>query len=65
MLGDQDLTSLLDGECPDCGGTRFLQGPQGGLADNIECARCHSRFNFCPHCPMLPDGFAERITNAP
>lgn len=30
--------------CP-CGGTRFLEGPHGGLAINFCCAACGRRFN--------------------
>jgi hypothetical protein len=34
-----------DGSCPDCGCTIFRGGPRGGVSQNIECARCKSRFN--------------------
>ena len=31
--------------CPDCGGFIFRPGPRGGIAQNIECVGCGSRFN--------------------
>jgi hypothetical protein len=34
--------------CPDCGGKKFLEGPQGGLCTNIMCAKCRHRFNASP-----------------
>jgi len=34
-----------DESCPDCGCTIFRPGPCGGVSQNIECARCKSRFN--------------------
>jgi hypothetical protein len=36
---------LPAGCCDDCGGSRFLLGPRGGFARNIECTGCGSRFN--------------------
>jgi hypothetical protein len=33
-------------DCPDCGGFIFRPGPRAGLAQNIECAGCGSRFNI-------------------
>ena len=53
--------SLNAGQCPDCGGKKFLAGPEGGLTQNIKCAACGSEFNFCPPCYVMPIGFAERI----
>jgi len=43
--------------CPDCKGTSFLKGPEGGLSINIKCANldCGSKFNVCP------PWFIERI----
>jgi hypothetical protein len=32
--------------CPDCGGFTFRPGPRGGIAQNVECAGCGSRFNI-------------------
>lgn len=46
--------SLGNGKCPDCGSTEFLAGPRGGMCQNIECAKCGSRFNIGP-------GVADRI----
>lgn len=42
--------------CPDCMGTRFLEGPHGGLSVKITCARCGARFNVCEEM-----GSIERI----
>ena len=53
--------SLNAGHCPDCGGHQFLHGPQGGLTENIKCATCGAKFNFCPPCYVMPFGYAERI----
>ncbi len=41
--------------CPDCGGTKFLGGPRGGLAQNVMCANieCEARFNICG--PFTPE----------
>lgn len=33
-------------ECPDCGSTKFLEGPHGGLSVNVQCNGCGSTFNF-------------------
>jgi hypothetical protein len=43
--------------CPDCGSTKFLEGPQGGLAQNVACAQCGSRYNLA--FPFL----VERISD--
>jgi len=51
------LASLDKGECPDCHGTTFLEGPHGGLAVNIQCAQCKSKFNIVPGV----QGMHERI----
>lgn len=41
--------------CPDCKTKgQWLVGPCGGIAQNIMCGNCHSRFNITPFC-------AERI----
>ena len=42
-----------EGKCPDCGGRRFLKGPQGGLSVNIKCSRCGSKFNICPEAKFI------------
>jgi hypothetical protein len=35
------------GSCPDCGGLKFLDGPRGGLSQNMKCGtrRCGAEFN--------------------
>ncbi|MBA7697268.1 hypothetical protein ES703_105931 [subsurface metagenome] len=38
--------------CPECKSTDFLEGPHGGMAVNVKCAKCGYRLNTCP----LPDG---------
>jgi hypothetical protein len=35
-----------DESCPDCRCVIFRLGPQGGIARNIECTGCLSRFNI-------------------
>jgi len=37
-----------NGVCPDCGSTRFYEGPEGGICVNIMCAdeKCSSKFNW-------------------
>lgn len=37
--------------CPDCDGFLFRPGPRGGLAQNIECVGCGSRFNVAYWVP--------------
>jgi hypothetical protein len=37
--------AISKGECPDCGGREFREGPSGGICTNFEC-RCGSRFNI-------------------
>ena len=32
-------------KCPDCGGTKFLKGPEGGNCINFKCAQCGAEFN--------------------
>jgi hypothetical protein len=55
-LTDTEKYELLSFyRCPDCHEKEFLRGSEGGLAVNIKCATCGSRFNICP--PY----FAERI----
>ena len=43
-------------DCPDCGGFVFRRGPRGGLAQNIECIGCGSRFNITRFDPSHTDG---------
>jgi len=49
---------LTDATCPDCRGEHFVIGPRGGLAANVRCAGCGSKFWYCPPFP------SERIDNA-
>lgn len=39
------------GECPNCFGTEFLEGPSGGMSVNVECVKCGCRWNASPY-PM-------------
>jgi len=41
--------------CIDCGSTHLLEGPSGGMSQNISCAKCGHRFNMA--LPL----FIERI----
>lgn len=41
--------------CPDCGSTKFKEGPSGGLSQNVQCAGCGHHFNLA--LPM----FIQRI----
>lgn len=34
--------------CPTCGHDRWIEGPEGGMSQNLECGRCHVRFNHTP-----------------
>lgn len=67
-----DLVFPEDESCPDCGCTIFRPGPRGGAAQNIECARCKSRFNITrlpslwlvpsqPRPAKMPIVWAQRI----
>jgi len=40
-----------DGElhCPDCGYTKWYDGPSGGMCINSKCGRCGHWFNLAPH----------------
>lgn len=46
---------LGKGRCPDCKSKEFWEGPRGGMAMNITCAKCGSRFN------IVPGLFCQRI----
>lgn len=41
--------------CVDCGHDKMIEGPCGGMCQNIKCAKCGHKFNFC--LPL----FIERI----
>jgi hypothetical protein len=50
LLQDEaELTTWFEthSSCPDCGGLEFLDGPRGGMSQNIQCARpsCGTWFN--------------------
>jgi len=64
----EEEKSLRDRKCPDCGCWKFLQGPRGEGAVNIECYECSSRFwigwPFPPHRLNSPSP-KRRIANAP
>jgi hypothetical protein len=32
--------------CPDCGSTKFMEGPSGGMSTNVKCAGCGHWFNM-------------------
>lgn len=49
--------------CPDCSSGDFVLGPRGGLAQNMECASCGSRFNIARYEGRLL--FAQRIDKVP
>lgn len=44
-----DLTAWFEANasCPDCGSTDFLEGPRGGIAQNVRCGNsaCGAWFN--------------------
>lgn len=46
--GDAELTAWFRNKecCPDCGGSEFLDGPRGGLSQNMACAGCGSEYNI-------------------
>jgi predicted nucleic-acid-binding Zn-ribbon protein len=46
---------LTKNGCLDCGNSEFLEGPSGGMAQNIKCSKCGSKYN------VMPMGWAERI----
>jgi hypothetical protein len=63
-MANDDVFFPDNESCPDCGCFIFRPGPRGGLAQNIECVRCKSRFNITrwPHpTERLPIVRAHRI----
>jgi len=47
-ISPQDFETLKNGKCPDCGAIdSMLEGPRGGLSQNIICEKCNMRFNIC------------------
>lgn len=51
-----DVVFPDSGDCPDCGGFIFRPGPRGGVARNVECVGCGSRFNITRWDPRMTDG---------
>lgn len=48
--------------CPDCNGTRWLEGPKGGLCINLMCPVCGAKINVA----RIPGGrLYERIDGRP
>ncbi len=47
-LTDYECSFIERNTCPDCKGTGFYKGPQGGMCTNIRCANkdCESEFNI-------------------
>lgn len=43
--GEEGRKEFFDNGCPDCGSTKFLEGPSGGMCVNFKCATCGSKFN--------------------
>lgn len=43
----------FENACPDCGSEWFNPGPRGGLAHNIRCVGCGSKFWISP--PFTPE----------
>ena len=52
-LTEYEKKCFLEGKCPDCGSTKFYEGPSGGSSTNWECAGengvfgCGHKFNLC------------------
>lgn len=47
-LTEDETKAFRSGACPDCGARALLQGPSGGLSENVYCGneeRCGSRYN--------------------
>jgi hypothetical protein len=44
-------------KCTYCGGTKFFEGPSGGMSTNILCAndKCRHWFNWTPFINVLDD----------
>jgi hypothetical protein len=39
-----DAAMINSGHCPDCNGTEFLFGPEGGVAQMVMCQNCGTEF---------------------
>lgn len=51
----KEFSALAAGQCPDCDGFVFRDGPRDGLRQNIECVRCGSRFNVARYYRTAAD----------
>lgn len=40
-----DTDWIAEGKCPDCHQASLLEGPHGGMSQNIGCESCHMEFN--------------------
>jgi hypothetical protein len=49
MVLEPELRKCLAEEkcCWWCGGTEIIEGPCGGMSQNVECASCGAKFNIC------------------
>jgi hypothetical protein len=47
--------------CTYCGGTKFYEGPSGGLSTNILCANKDCRHWFNWHCGIIPMDDLNRV----
>ena len=45
MMEDVRNDRTRSGRCPNCGNQDFYAGPEGGMSVNVECAKCHLRWN--------------------
>lgn len=56
-MNDDKLKDLFleHDACPDCGSSKFMEGPSGGMSTNVKCRGCGHWFNLA--LPM----FIERI----
>lgn len=42
---NNDVNSMSEGRCPDCGASELLAGPSGGMSQNVGCNNCLMEFN--------------------
>lgn len=40
-----DAAAIQEGKCPDCGVASLLEGPSGGMSQNVACNSCLMEFN--------------------
>lgn len=41
----EDVPAPKDGACPNCDNKEFYEGPSGGMATNVKCAKCGLKWN--------------------